>query len=198
MSLLFETICVKNGIPQQMQWHERRMNLSRQEIWQICEPIVLKSVLVVPDLYSTDTVRCNIQYGPEIEQISFNKYEKRIICSLRLVNVTGIDYHLKYTDRSLLESLFKLRGSCDEVLIVKDGFLTDTSMSNLMFFDGKSWFTPATPLLRGTCRDRLVAEGWLFEKDIRVEELIAFTGCKIINAMRDPDEERLIPVSEIS
>lgn len=198
MSLLFETICVKNGIPQHLAWHEQRMNFARHEMWQAGIPIVLGPVLVVPPELSTGIVRCNIHYGPEIQLVTYKKYEKQIIRSLKLVNCREIDYHLKFTDRALLETFFALRGACDEVIIVNNGLITDTSMSNLIFFDGKNWFTPARPLLKGTCRSRLMAVGYLIEKDIRVEDISTFTGCKLINAMRDPDEEILIPVSEIN
>ena len=198
MSLLFETIRIINGIPQHLVWHEARMNLSRQEMWKSSVPLILGPEIKIPQDFSTGVVRCNIYYGPEMQEISFKKIQKRIIHSLKLVKGDPGDYHLKYTDRSMLDSIFALRCACDDIIIVKDGLITDTSISNLIFFDGKRWFTPANPLLKGTCRSRLLAEGWLFEKDIRVEDIGMFVGCKLINAMREPEEEELIPVSEIS
>jgi len=51
--------------------------------------------------------------------------------------------------------------------------------------------------MKGTLRNRRFSERALFEKDILVEEIGRFTGCKLINAMRSPDEESLIPVSII-
>ncbi|MEI7500912.1 MAG: aminotransferase class IV family protein [Bacteroidota bacterium] len=197
MSLLFETVCVKNGIPLHLAWHEKRMNFARQEIWQISTPVILESALVVPLESATGVLRCNIHYGPEIQHVGFHAYEKNIIRSLKLINCPEIDYHLKYTDRELLESLFALRGLCDEVIIVKNGHITDTTISNLIFFDGTDWFTPANPLLKGTCRNRLLATGRVIEKDIHVEDINTFAGCKLINAMRDPDEEMMIHVTEI-
>jgi 4-amino-4-deoxychorismate lyase len=82
--------------------------------------------------------------------------------------------------------------------MVQNGLITDTSISNLIFFDGKEWFTPANPILQGTCRDRLMAEGRLIAKEIRIDDLDLFIGCKLINAMRDPEEEWLIAMSEIT
>ncbi|MCX6269085.1 MAG: aminotransferase class IV [Bacteroidetes bacterium] len=174
------------------------MNLARQEIWKSSVPLIPGPEIKVPSEFSAGVVRCNIYYDREINHVSFKMYDKHIIRSLKMVNCGDIDYHLKYADRSLLESLFRLRETSDEIMIVKDGLLTDTSMSNLIFFDGQNWHTPAQPLLKGTCRNRLVAEGRIFERDIRVEDLGNFAGCKLINAMRDPDEEVMIPVSEIS
>jgi 4-amino-4-deoxychorismate lyase len=198
MSLLFETIKVVNGMPQHLVWHERRMNAARKEVWPSVAPLIPGKEITVPLEFSTGLVRCNIHYGPEIHRVSFAKEVERIIRSLKMVSCSAIDYHLKYTDRSLLGSLFSLRGAADEVVIVKNGLISDTSVSNLIFFDGKNWFTPATPLLRGTCRNRLLAEGRLIEMDISPDDLGNFAGCKLINAMRDPDEEVMIPVSEIT
>jgi 4-amino-4-deoxychorismate lyase len=197
MSLLFETICIKNGMPQHLLWHEQRMNLARREIWQVREPVVLGAVLIVPREFTSGVVRCNIHYGPDIQKIIFKKHRQRLIRSLKLVNCIRIDYHLKYTDRSMLESILGQRETCDEVIIVINGLITDTSVSNLIFLDGKDWVTPASPLLKGTCRNRLLSENRLIVRDIRVKDMDQFTGCKLINAMRNPDEESLIPVSEI-
>jgi 4-amino-4-deoxychorismate lyase len=197
MCRLFETIRIMNGVPLHLSWHETRMNLARLEFWNIEDPVLLEPVVLVPPGFSSGLVRCNISYDRDIHQVSFKKYEKRIIRSLKMVHCADIDYHVKYTDRSLLESLFALRGNCDEIIIVKNGLITDTSMSNLAFFDGTKWVTPANPLLKGTCRNRLLAEGVLVEHDISPGELPGFTGCKLINAMRDPSEELMIPVTQI-
>ena len=198
MCLLFETIRVEKGLPLHLAWHERRMNRSVCEIWGETILFALRPVIYVPEELLTGVVRCNIMYGPDIRSITFKKYEKRIIRSLKLIHCDSVNYHVKYTNRELLESLFMLRGESDEIIVVKNGLITDSSISNLIFFDGKNWYTPAKPLLKGTCRDRLVAEGRLIERDIPPGDLDRFTGCKLINAMRDPDEEELIPMYEIT
>jgi 4-amino-4-deoxychorismate lyase len=197
MCRLFETVRIVNGVPQHLLWHEKRMAKARQELWGCVAPLPLEPRIRVPYEFSTGVVRCNIIYGPDVKEVKFQPYIRRIIRSLKLVNCSSIDYHVKYADRSMLESLLALRGSCDEVILVNDGLITDTSMSNLVFFDGTSWITPAVPLLAGTCRNRLVAEEGLPEGDIRPADLGKYTGCKLINAMRDPAEEELIPVSQI-
>jgi 4-amino-4-deoxychorismate lyase len=197
MYRLFETIRVINGVPQHLLWHEARMNNARKEIWKSDVPYTLEQLITVPPGLSTGTVRCNLLYGPEIQQVIYKKYVKSNIRSLKLVSCNEIDYHLKYADRSVLEELLAFRGAADEIIVVKNGMITDTTLSNLIFYDGKNWFTPTNPLLKGTCRNRLLARGLLVEQVIRPGDLKKFTGCKLINAMRDPDEELFIPVSEI-
>lgn len=198
MCLLFETIRIENKIPMHLSWHERRMEQAMQECWPGSTSVKLAGILHVPPEYSSGSVRCHVLYKAEVTDIIFQAYEKRMVRSLKLVVCDTIDYHLKFRNRNLLESLFSQRETCDDILIVKNGLISDTSMSNIIFYDGRNWLTPATPLLKGTCRDRLLEEGWLSEADIRPEDLPKFSGCKLINAMRYPGEENMIPVSGVS
>jgi 4-amino-4-deoxychorismate lyase len=197
MSLLFETIRISDGKAWHLYWHEMRMNRARQEFWSIRKPINPEEIITIPAEFRTGLVRCNVHYGPEIESVTFKSYVKKPIRSLRLVKSETIDYHVKFFDRLILESLLTLRGDCDDIIIIKNGLVTDTSMSNLIFFDGIDWMTPATPLLAGTCRERLVSEGKITEAIIRSDDLHCYTGVKLINSMRDPDEEEMIPMENL-
>jgi 4-amino-4-deoxychorismate lyase len=197
MSQLFETIRVVDGNPQHLFWHEQRMNRSRSLIGDVTEPISLKGFIDVPVAYRKGIVRCNIGYGSKCESLIFGLYEKKSIRSLRLVTCNEIDYRAKYSDRSLLQVLLSKRGECDEIIIVKNGCITDTSMSNLIFLEKDHWVTPSSPLLRGTTRERLLAEGILTERQITPGMLSEFSACKLINAMRLPEEEETIPIGRI-
>ncbi|MEI6683296.1 MAG: aminotransferase class IV [Bacteroidota bacterium] len=197
MSLLFETIRFCDGVPQHAGWHERRMNRSRLETRPGADMLHIGEVFKVPPEFGHGEARCNIVYDSEIREITFSRYEKRSIRSLKLVPCDTIDYHLKFSDRRRLETLLSLRGNCDDIIIVKNGLLTDTSFSNILLFDGVRWITPATPLLPGTCRERLLSEGKITEGEITPEELERFSGVKLINALREPSEEMMIPISQI-
>ena len=197
MSLLFETIRISDGQTRHLRWHELRMNRARHELWNFRKLVNLRELIRVPAEFRTGLVRCNVYYGPEIESVTFKFYDKKPIRSLRLVKSDTIDYPVKYFDRSLLESLFAMRGNCDDIIIIKNGLVTDTSMSNLIFFEGINWMTPAKPLLEGTCRERLLSEGRIAEASIRPEDLYHYTGVKLINAMRDPDEEEMILIGNV-
>ena len=140
MCLLFETIRIENGVPLHLKWHEQRMERAGREFWPEGNPAELKNRIVVPAAFSTGTVRCNILYGREIGEIRFTPWSKRVIRSLKLVDCNSIDYHVKFLDRTPLENLLATRGDCDDILIVKDGLVTDTSMSNIIFFDGQYQF----------------------------------------------------------
>ena len=70
-------------------------------------------------------------------------------------------------------------------MIVRKGWITDSYYANVVFFDGKDWWTPERPLLEGTCRARLLANGIIKTTPLQVEDLKNFLGIKLINAMRD-------------
>jgi len=194
---LFETIRISDGAIDHLRWHEERMVRSRKELWDIDAPVHLTKIIAVPEKFHNGIVRCNIQYGPGSGPVLFQPFIKTPVRNLKLIECDYIDYHLKYQDRLLLNELLSKKEDCDEIIIVKDGLITDTSMSNLIFFDGSLWFTPEKPLLKGTCRQRLLEEKKISEMEIRVETLDMFHGLKIINAMRDPDEEEMIAIGKI-
>jgi len=198
MCLLFETIRIEAGVPQNLTWHQKRMDFAMKQVWKIDNPVKLDSTLKIPEEYAHGRVRCKVLYGRSLDQVSFSMYKPKVIRSLKIVEDNQIDYQHKYADRSGLDSLFRLRGSADEIVIVKDGVVTDTSVSNLIFLETGTWYTPSEPLLKGTTRSRLLSEGLIRERRIRTEDLNKYEGCKLINAMRDLREEPLIPIDEIT
>jgi 4-amino-4-deoxychorismate lyase len=84
------------------------------------------------------------------------------VSSLHLIESDTINYTYKSTHREELNALYAQRGMADDILIVKDGYLTDTSIANIALYDGHTWFTPAHPLLQGTKRAELLNDQfWL-------------------------------------
>ena len=194
---LFETIRIDNGTIKHLRQHEERMVLSRKEVWNLDNRISLKEIINIPENFRQGIVRCNFHYGNEFGPVTFQTYIKKPIRSLKLIECNHIDYHLKYKDRTILEELLLKKEDSDEIIIVKNGLITDTSISNLIFFDGIQWYTPLKPLLKGTCRQRLIKAKKIQEAEIHVEDLKMFVGIKLINSMREPDEEIMIPVINV-
>ena len=142
-------------------------------------------------------VKARVVYGEKgIEDLSYSPYAVRHVHSLALMQADTIDYTYKSAGREPLNCLFALRGACDDILIVKQGLLTDTSIANIALSDGTHWYTPAHPLLKGTKRAALLEEGILQEKDIRPEDLPSFSTVRLFNAMIDWGELEL-PVRNI-
>ncbi len=141
--------------------------------------------------------KCRLLYGLRFAQPDFVPYRKRSIKSLQLVEDKGIDYDFKYANRNELDFVFHQRSGCDEVLLVRDGFITDTTFTNIAFRKGETWFTPKKPLLNGVRRKSLLQSGILQENDIKPVQLSDFETFKLFNAMIPWDEAIELPVQRI-
>jgi len=183
MSLLFETIRMQDGILQNMEYHNVRLNYSRKALYKSPDTIDLEQVIQIPSDCRLGLYKCKVTYSREVKSVEFKPYVPRIIKSLRLIEDNTIIYNYKYTNRGRINALLTKRERFDEILIVKNGFITDTSYSNIIFFDGTQWFTPSTPLLKGTMRSFLLKKNLITEKVIKVADLKQFQKARLINAM---------------
>jgi len=195
MYRLVESIKIENGLIFNLEYHQERMDRSVYNLTGGKNSIKLSSELSVPREYTGGLFKCRVVYDKSIELVEFIPYTPRTIGSLRIVH-SDIDYSCKYEDRNTLNELFNCRGGCDDVLIIKDGCVTDASSANITFYDGSRWFTPARPLLAGTKRSRLLKEGFLAEKDISVDDIKGYTHASLINAMVEHGTI-IIPVEQI-
>lgn len=195
MSRLFETIRICNGEPCNLSLHEKRLNSSRQVLFGSTGAITLADHIRVPDDCRTGIYRCRIIYEESIISTEFIPYLPATVRTLKIVHADEIDYSLKYLDRTCLTRLID-REVADDVLIVKNGCVTDTSYSNIVFTDGRQWVTPDTPLLRGTMWEKLLREGAIEEERITVGDLDRFTHFRLINAMLG-FEAPLLPIKNI-
>jgi len=199
MCLLLETIKIENGRICNLEYHNRRFNASRWVKFGIKYRLDLASVIQIPADLGEGVFRCRVLYKRDIEKIEFVQHKPFAAGSLKLVFWDDIDYSVKYADRELLMRLFEKRGDCDEILIVKNGFISDTSISNIAFRKGEGkWVTPDTPLLNGTMRMYLLETGQLTEVSLRPEDLQNYSGAKMINCMMDLESAPLIEMANIT
>ena len=129
------------------------------------------------------TYRCRVVYTKDKINVTYHLYSKRSIKILKLVYENEIEYDKKYADRTQLETLFKQREEADDILIIKNDLVCDTSIANIAFYDGDKWLTPKQPLLKGTSRARLLENKKIFEEDIEVKDLQNYTKVALLNAM---------------
>ena len=195
MCRLFETIRVTDGKPVNLELHEKRLNRSRKKLYGLHDDLRLSDFIGVPEDCRSGVFRCRVIYGLEVVSTEFTPYVPAAARTLRLVHADTLDYDLKYLDRSSLTGLIN-RDLADDILIVKKGNITDTSYSNIVFSDGKLWVTPDTPLLCGTMRERLLADGIIKADRITVKTLSRFTHFRLINAMLG-FESPLLPITNI-
>lgn len=185
MSLLFETIKIQDGISYNLNYHNSRLNSSRKILLGLDNLLDLAEVIKVPKKYKCGIVKCRVSYEKDVENVEYLPYTFPKIYSLKLVMDDDVCYDHKYVDRIRLSELRLLKGDCDEILIVKGSKITDTSFTNIAFYDGNNWFTPANPLLKGTKRQKLIDENKLIEEEILIKDLPHFKKISLINAMLD-------------
>ena len=183
MYQFIETICCEMGRFQNIGLHNERFNRTQNFFFGICSDFHLESILSVPGDLKTDHVKCKVTYANEIISTEFEPYKIRQVKSLQLVTNDTIDYAYKYADRSKLDSLYKLRGQCGDILIVKKGVITDTSFANIVFKKEDRWYSPQNPLLRGTRLESYIRKGIVTPAILCPEDLSNFSEARIINAM---------------
>ena len=143
-----------------------------------------------PGLY-----KARVVYGAQgVEAIEYAPYKMKEIHSLKVVEDNNIDYTYKSTDRSALNALVAQKGDCDEIIIVKNGLITDTSFTNLALFDGNNWLTPKHPLLHGTKRAQLLEAGIIEEAELTPEDLKKAEKVSLFNAMIDFGEREVTEI----
>jgi len=195
MYLLVETIRIKNGVPENLRWHQDRYERSCRTFYKTSPKIFIEEELNIPAEFSEGIVKCRFLYNKDSVKTEFQHYSARPINSLKLVEDNGIEYSLKFTDRTAINNLLKSKKECEDILIIKEGFITDTSIANIVFFDGKKWITPADPLLKGTARERLLNENIISTAEITENDIKQFSHFKLINAMLEFDVQEMKDIS---
>lgn len=194
---LLETIKCHDGKLFNLEEHNSRFNAARKEYFGSSEKIMLEEIIAIPEHCKKGWFRCRVIYNENIETVEFIPYQFREVKSLKLVENNQIDYSHKYADRQKLQELFEMRENCDDILIIKNGFVTDSFTANLIFFDGRNWYTPDTPLLPGTQRSRLLQNHKITECRITKDDISKYKTVGLINAMWDLDNMPEIPVENI-
>ena len=191
---LFESIKVVDGEFINLKFHQQRVDQSRKELLGDSSRLVLDDLLQVPLQFTKGIVKCRMSYGRTLGSVDFTSYQRGTISSIRLIRCPRFDYHLKYEDRSEINRIYQMKGTCDEVLIACDGYITDTSYSNVALFDGLEWVTPANPLLKGTQRAKLIASGLTKEKEVAISDLKQYKKLVLVNAMLEFDPTHSISI----
>ena len=183
-STFLETIKIVDGKIFNLEYHQKRYE-SVLETLDAKEIHNLEEFINPPEwgLY-----RCRLVYDIDNIEVTFHEYKKRDIATLKLIFENDIEYRHKSTARENIDTLFQAREEGDDILIIKDLFVTDTSIANIAFQTSSGeWVTPKNPLLKGTTRARLLDEGKITEAEIKVHELRSFSKVALLNAMIDFD-----------
>jgi 4-amino-4-deoxychorismate lyase len=116
--------------------------------------------------------------------------------NFQLVENNSYDYSFKFEDRKEFERM-KTKAKTEEIIVVKNNHITDTSYTNILFLKGKEWFTPTTYLLNGVMRQHLLHEKKIKEIEITLQNIKEFSHFQLINAMNDFDDMFIYPIERI-
>lgn len=186
MCRFVETIRILNRLPLNLAWHQLRYERTARHFFGTAFRVENLCNVVEKIECGNGTYKVRVVYGRcGIEEVSCEPYSMKPVESLRLVCCDGIDYSFKSTDRRVLDVAVAQKDGCDNVVIVRNGLLTDTSYTNIALYDGSKWYTPQKPLLHGTTLMRLLSEGKLESRDIRAADVWGYRQVALFNAMVD-------------
>lgn len=198
---LLETIKIKEGIAWNLDYHLQRINNAiscYNNPNQLPRHITMEQLKgVIPSELPTEGLhKLKLKYtimsegSLDITSVEILPYTPKAIKSLKCVVCNNIKYPHKFQDRSAIDAALSKREDCDDILIIRNDHITDLSFANILFLYGDQWYTPDTPLLKGTCRERLLRNGIIQEARITKKDIFKFDKFMHINAMLNFDPER--------
>jgi 4-amino-4-deoxychorismate lyase len=183
MSQFFESICVKDGIAENISFHQFRVNKTLNAFDASKHSIELTTIVQELVLPVEGLFKLRISYDLNGNyQSAFTPYQYKQIQNFALVDIKGHRYDYKFSNRDWINEAL-IQSAQDEVLMHDGGLIKDCSYTNIVFYDGVNWYTPSVPLLEGTQRAKLIQEGIITPKALYITDLPNFQKFKCINAM---------------
>lgn len=195
-NLCIETMCVRDGKIRHLDYHQGRLDRTRAELWGFLDACSL-DVLQAPAHALEGVFKCRVTYGEKIEEVIWAPHVHRDVRTLRIIRDDRVDYSYKYNLRPELTKLYEQRGDADEILMIKQGLVSDAYYYNVAFQRDGQWFTPDSHLLPGTQRAYLLDTGVLTETRIEEKDLSQYSHIKLINALNDWNAAPQLPISAI-
>lgn len=185
MYQLFESIRSQGGKLFLMDYHQKRMAKSYRSFYGNSCPFVLDKIIQPVDL--NDVYKIQFFYDESNFKIKISLYQSKIIETLKLIEIGEFNYGEKRTNWTLIDHFFEQRENCDDILMLKKGWLTDLSYANILLWNGTHWVTPADPLLHGVQRQYLLDQQKIIAQRIHKNELNKFSHFQWINALNPFD-----------
>ncbi len=196
MSRFIESIKVEDQKIFLKELHQKRMNDTFLHFGKECK-IDIYSLFLNLEHDEDGLYKFRIEYDLDNNlKIQMLPYFVSEIDDFELVFDDNIDYHFKSANRSVFEKL-KKESQGEEIIIVKENQITDTSFSNILFRKDKKWFTPKSYLLNGVMRQNLLASKKIKEAEITIDNIKEFSHFQLINALNDFDEMFIYPIEKI-
>ena len=185
MYQFIETMCVVDGQPQLLEYHERRVLKTFERYFPNDRPLQLR------DLSFKGDGKCKFRVvydGQGVVETQNRPYSKKCISTLKLIRDDQIDYSFKSADRQRLEEVSSQCLADQDVIIVKNDKLTDSSYANLIFRKDNQWYTPEDFLLNGVKRQFLLNSKTIKTTCMSPEDIRQYESISLINALLDPGD----------
>ncbi len=192
--MFIETIRCEGGKAFHLPYHQHRLNATLQKF--AFYPHYTLSDRIAPP--PKGLYRCRCVYDAHHFSCDYFPYTPKMIQKIGWIADETIDYGVKYADRTPFNDLLHRYSAYDEILIIQNGYLTDTTIANIALYVEGQWLTPHTPLLEGTTRARLVDEGKLFIAPLTPDDLPKATKIALMNAMigfREMENGIILPIN---
>ncbi len=198
MCQILETIRISNFIPENIDLHQIRMDNAYKTVFKKQNPISLENIFQSEKITDNLVYKWRIIFSENNYSTSIEIYNIKPVKSLKLIDIPyNFDYSIKLADRSKINSFYSLKGNCDDVILVKNGLLTDSSYANLVFKFKNQLFTPKIPLLNGIRRTLLINVKKVEIINISVEDIDKYEGVYLVNSMMDIEVAPFIEINNI-
>lgn len=197
MSRFIESICITDRQIRNLTGHQLRFSQTQKHWFGVTASPDLGAFIQNAGPPAHGKYKCRIVYDDKIQSVEFIPYTIRTPRSFAAISHHEIDYFYKSEDRAVFDQL-KNTTDKEEIIIIKNGQVTDTSYSNLIFYDGKNWITPHSCLLNGVMRQALLNTNKIRERSISLADLNRFSSFKLINAMMSPEESPALDIRTIA
>lgn len=183
MYRFIESIKLLNGEFFRLKLHQQRMDKVFDMFYPDRVKINLCNSLNLLNFPKDGLYKCRIVFDSKIQDIQFLSYQLPQIKTLKVVEISIPTTLYKSADRKKINEVYAQRIDCDDVLMVKNNLVTDSSYCNTAFFDGKTWVTPKIPLIYGIQREELIKNKIIIEKDIGISDVFSYQSICLFNAL---------------
>jgi len=188
MCLLFETIKISEGTPQNLKYHINRIRSSRLNLFGEAFSNDIEKFLSNFTLNSNKNYKLKVLYSKSIIDYRISEYSIIPKRGIKFYELPELKYPYKFVNRKIFEEIEKDL-ELDEIgIITQNGYLTDATYANIVLFDGTNYYTPDNCLLNGTKRAKLLNEKKICSTQIHIRDLNKYKNLQIINAMIDLED----------
>jgi 4-amino-4-deoxychorismate lyase len=143
----------------------------------------------LPEPPDRSTLKCTLIYSDAVLSAELAPWAPPAVKTMGVVAVEGLDFIYKLEDRSELAKIREFAGA-DEVVIIRNGFVTNCSTGNLVFRDREGVLhTPLHYIHAGTKRALLVKSKKVTTHPIKASSIHSYDRVMIINAMTDVEDD---------